>query len=227
MLTIPFLGKPLDISASLTASGDTIERKTIWHPLAQMGTDKGPASFYIDSEAGNVNSKKPICPAVESGYQLDTDPAPGFSYGMTDRAHVQAGGDGYWEVSQADNGCILLYCDGRKGSSHVWISGVQIREKRAQHVEKCQPAVTVDFTILPGELKQATLDLSKASSGCTDPKFAAHIVVSDKNANNLYKKDLGIGGNREAALDGWMTFSLSTSGVLEVEYRKSVGGATP
>src|SRR5260370_23409273 len=48
-LLIPSVGKPLKVHASVVASGDIVDRKTIWHPLVRMGTDKGPARFYIDS----------------------------------------------------------------------------------------------------------------------------------------------------------------------------------
>jgi hypothetical protein len=217
-LHIPALGKPLKVHASLIASGEVIERKTVWHPLGRMGTDNGPASFYIDSEAGNVNSKTLVCPAAESGYEVDTDPAAGFSYGMTDRAHVVAGGDKYWDVSQADRGCIHLYCDGRNGSSHVWISNVQVREKRTLPTQQCHPPIESDTIVRPGELKKMTFDLTQASGACNNARIVARVAIRDEAGNNIDEKDLSPAAS-ERALDGWMTLSLSPSGVLEAQYR--------
>jgi len=217
-LSIPALGKPLRVDASLTASGEVVERKTIWHPLGRMDSDKGPASFYIDSEAGHVNSKSDVCPTAEGGYVVDTDPAEGFSYGMTDRAHVAAGGDKYWDVSQGDRGCIHLYCDGRDGSSHVWISRVQVREKRVLPTRECHLPVEAVATVHPGELKRITLDAAQAIGSCNNPQLLARVKISDERGNEIDAKDLS-SSNSEKALDGWVTLFLTSSGVVEVQYR--------
>lgn len=217
-LHIPALGKPLRVHASVAASGSIVERKTIWHPLGRMGTDKGPASFYIDSEAGHVNSHTLVCPTPEGGYEIDTDPTPGFSYGMTDRAHVTAGGDKYWDVSQADRGCIQLYCDGRDGSSHVWISNVQVREKRVIATEQCHELLESELTVKPGELSKMSFDLNQTNGDCANPKLRARVSIRDQGGKELAEKDL-TPNSSEHALDGWMTVSLNSAGVLQVEYR--------
>ena len=216
-LNISALGRPIKINTSLAVSGGVVEKKTVWHPLGR-NSDDGPATFYIDSEAGNVNSKTDVCPSAEGGYEIDPEPAEGFSYGMTDRAHVHAGGDKYWDVSQGDHGCIHLYCDGRNGSSHVWISYVQVRERRTTANQECHAPITSETTVQPGELKSIPLDLTQATGLCTNPQPLARIEIRDQNGSAIDTKNLSPGAS-ERALDGWITLSLSASGVLEVQYR--------
>ena len=195
----------LDHISPLSDCAGTIPR--VKKLLAQYKQGIGVFRIDIDSESGNVNSHTLVCPAAESGYEIDPDPAPGFSYGMTDLQHVKKGGDKYWDVSQADKGCIQLYCDGRNGSSHVWISEVQVRERRVNSVTQCHPPIRQDSMILPGELKEITLDLQQAASGCENPQWQSHIEIRDDNGAKLSEKDLALGAPSERALDALQAFT--------------------
>jgi hypothetical protein len=213
-LDIPSLGKPYHLVATIAASGDKIERQTVRHP-----TSSGPDHhFYIDSESGNVNSHSDVCPQVESGWEIDTDPFPGFAYGMTDRDHVVATGDKYWSVDALPGGCIRIYCDGRDGSSHVQIAQVFIREKRRMSVETCNAPLRQELDIKPGELKQLSFDVANAVSDCDKAVLRARVQLIDKKGTSVLIKDLSV-DTPEDALEGFVHFQLNGSGLLDVEYR--------
>src|SRR4029077_16383062 len=163
-VVIPSLGELYHVVISVSASGTKVEKQTVPHPIAQ-GADH---HFYIDSEAGNVNSHLDVCPMAESGWELDSDPFPGFANGMTDRDHVVATGDKYWDVGKLPAGCLRIYCDGRNGSSHVQIAQVYVREKRNTRSEACHGPVQTETDIKPGELKQIPLNLTEAKNDCLD-----------------------------------------------------------
>jgi hypothetical protein len=218
-LNIPSLGKPYHLVATVTASGDKIERQTVPHPTSS-GADH---HFYIDSESGNVNSHSDICPTVESGWELDTDPSPGFAYGMTDRDHVAATGDKYWSVSALPGGCIRIYCDGRDGSSHVQVAQVFVREKRRMTVEGCSAPIREELDIKPGELKQLSFDAAHAVSDCDKAILHARVQLIDGKGTSVLVKDLAV-DKPEDALDGFVHFQLNKSGLLDVEYRSLQAG---
>ena len=213
-LNIPSLGKPYHLVATLTASGDRIERKTVPHPLS-----KNPDHyFYIDSESGHVNSHSDVCPQVESGWELDTDPYPGFSYGMTDKDHVGASGDKYWSVDALPGGCIRLYCDGRDGSSHVKIAQVFVREKRNIAVKSCNAPLRQESDIKPGDLKQLSFDVSKAVSDCVNSVLISRVELMDATGASVFVQDLQV-NKPEDDLNGFIHFQFNESGLLNVEYR--------
>jgi hypothetical protein len=221
-LDIPSLGKPYHIVATVTASGDKIERKTVPHPTSTSAD----YHFYIDSEAGNVNSHLDVCPTVESGWELDADPSPGFAYGMTDKDHIVATGDKYWSVSALPGGCIRLYCDGRNGSSHVQIAQVFVREKRKMSVKSCNGPLKQESDIKPGELKQLSFDVTNAVSDCENAVLQGRVQLIDTTGANVFTKDLAV-NKLEGVLDGVIHLQLNGSGLLDVEYgRPPPGGGT-
>lgn len=216
-LEIPSLGKPYQVSALLTASGTQIEKQTVPHPLSR-DTDKGPHSFYTESDGGPVNSHLDVCPAAESGWEIDADPLAGFSYGMTDREHVTANGSHYWDVGKLPGGCLRLYCDGRNGSSNVYIANVFVREKRAVAVDSCHAPVEGKIQVNPGEEKQLSLDGSVARGTCTAVSFQAQVEFRDEKGTLVLSKSLSP-GKSEAVFDGRVILQLDTSGLLDVQYR--------
>jgi hypothetical protein len=216
-LSIPSLGKPFDIQASMVVSGNQIERKTIPHPLSK-DTDKGAHSFYTESNGGPVNSHLDVCPMAETGWVVDTEAFDGFDSGMTDRAHVTANGSNYWEVSKLGGGCLRLYCDGRNGSSNVYIANVLVREKRAVQVESCHPAVQDTKQVKPGEEQQLSLDVVAATGNCVDAKIKTRIDIKDPKGNLLVTKYLEPNG-KEEVFDGALVLQLSPSGLVDVQYR--------
>lgn len=218
-LSIPSLGKPYDISASMAVSGSLIERKTIPHPLSK-DSDKGPHSFYIESNAGPVNSHSDVCPLAEGGWEIDSDPFEGFASGMTDRAHVTANGSNYWEVSALPGGCLRLYCDGRNGSSNVYIANVLVREKRTVNVDSCHAPVQVTKRIKPGEEMQLALDASVATGSCVNPTLHTRVDFKDMSGALVLTKDLEPNPNHpEEAFDGALVLQLSPTGLLDVQYK--------
>jgi hypothetical protein len=216
-LAIPSLGKPFGIEASMAVSGNQIERKTIPHPLSK-DTDKGPHSFYTESNGGPVNSHLDVCPMAETGWVVDTDGYDGFDSGMTDRVHVIANGSNYWEVSKLGGGCLRLYCDGRNGSSNVHIANVFVREKRSVPVDSCHAVVQDAKQIKPGEEKQLSLDVAVATGSCLDPKLKARIDIKDSSGSLLLTKYLEPNG-KEEVFDGALVLQLSPSGLIDVQYR--------
>jgi hypothetical protein len=213
-LNIPSLGKPYHMVATISASGNKIEKKTIPHPTSN-GDDH---HFYIDSASGNVNSHSDVCPVVEGGWELDTDPFPGFAYGMTDRDHVVKTGDKYWSVEALPAGCIRLYCDGRDGSSHVQIAQVFVREKRNMAVNSCNAPLKQEADITPGELKQLSFDVAKAVSDCESALIQGRVQLTDPTGATVFTQDLAV-DKPEEVLDGSIRFQLHGSGLLDVEYR--------
>jgi hypothetical protein len=216
-LSLPSLGKPFDIQASMVVSGNQIEPKTIPHPLSK-DTDKGAHSFYTESNGGPVNSHLDVCPMAETGWVVDTDAYEGFDSGMTDRAHVTANGSNYWEVSKVGGGCLRLYCDGRNGSSNVYIANVFVREKRSVQVNSCHAPVQDSKRIMPGEEKQISLDVGVATGTCLDPKLKTRIDIKDTAGSLLLTKYLEPNG-KEEVFDGALVLQLSPSGLVDVQYR--------
>lgn len=213
-LIVPAVGKTLHLVASVVASGTRLQRNTVPHPLSQ-GPDH---HFYIDSESGNVNSHSDVCPLAEGGWEVDSEPFPGFSYGMTDREHVVATGDKYWEVSKLPSGCLRLYCDGRNGSSHVQIAQVFIRQKQAQAIERCHDPARGETDVRPGELKQLQLNLSEARSDCLDPTMHPRVEILDSQGKSVLIKDLRP-DIQEQMFDGMLVLRFNSSGLLDIEYR--------
>jgi len=216
-LFVPFLGKPLNVEASMTASGNQIERKTIPHPLSK-DSDKGPHNFYIESNGGPVNSHLDVCPMAETGWIVDADAYDGFDSGMTDRAHVTANGSNYWEVSKLGGGCLRLYCDGRNGSSNVYIANVFVREKRAVPVDSCHAPIRDAKEVKPGEERQLSLDVAAATGSCSDPKIKTQVDVKDSTGELLLTKYLEP-NVKEEIFDGAVILQLSASGLVDVQYR--------
>jgi len=216
-LSIPSLGKPYEVTASMVVSGTQIEKKTIPHPLSK-DTDKGPHSFYDESNGGPVNSHSDVCPVAEGGWEIDTEPFDGFASGMTDRTHVTANGSNYWEVSALPGGCLRLYCDGRNGSSNVYIANVFVREKRNLSVESCHAPVQASKIINPGDEVQFTLDATLATGACVNSTLHTRVEVKDRKGAIVLTRDLQP-NHQEDAFDGALVFALSATGLLDVQYR--------
>lgn len=216
-LRIPSLGKPYHVLVSLTAKGTEIERQTVPHPLSR-DSDKGPHSFYTESNGGPVNSHLDVCPAADSGWELDHDPYPGFFYGMTDRDHVTKNGSNYWDVGTLPGGCIRLYCDGRNGSSNVWIANVFIREKRSVPVASCHAAVTGEATVNPGDEKQIPLDVATATGTCANTSIQAQVELHD-GSGALVHTSYVTPEKGDAVFDGEIVLQLNATGLLDIQYK--------
>jgi hypothetical protein len=165
-----------------------------------------------------VNSHSDVCPVAEGGWGVDTDPSDGFASGMTDRAHVTANGSNYWEVSPLPGGCLRLYCDGRNGSSNVYIANVFVREKRNLSVESCHAPVQVTKIINPGDEAQLKLNLTVATGTCINSTSHTRVEVKDTKGAIVLTRDLEP-NHQEVAFDGALLFTVSAAGLLDVQYR--------
>jgi len=216
-LRVPSFGKPYHVVATLTAKGTNIDRQTVPHPLSR-DTDKGPHSFYTESNSGPVNSHVDVCPVAESGWEIDPDPYPGFSNGMTDREHVTANGSNYWDVAKLPGGCLRLYCDGRNGSSNVYIANVFVREKRSVPTDSCHAPVTGEIVVGPGDEKQISLDASAATGSCVNASLLTRVEFKDEKGALVATKDV-TPEKPETLFDGGLVLQLNSSGLLDIEYK--------
>jgi hypothetical protein len=216
-LRIPSFGRPYHLTATLTAAGSQIQRQTVPHPLSS-DSDKGHHSFYTESGGGPVNNHLDVCPTAESGWEIDTDPSPGFSYGMTDREHVTANGSNYWDVGKLQSGCLRLYCDGRNGSSNVYIADVYVREKRTIPVDSCHAPVEGKGVVDPGEEKQISLDSALAGGTCTNVSLQARVGFRDEKGALVLTRSV-TPEKREEVFDGGIILQLDRSGLLDIQYK--------
>jgi hypothetical protein len=216
-LAFPSFRDPYIINASMTASGTQIERKTIPHPLSN-NTEKGPDSFYIKCDGGPANRQSAVCPVAEGGWEVDSDPFDGFAAGMTDRAHVVTKGSNYWDVSALPGGCLRLYCDGRNGSSNVYVANVFVREKRVVSVEACHVPVQATTMISPGDNTQLKLDVALATGTCTNPTLHTRVEVIDMNGTTVLTRDLQP-YHEESVFDDALFFEFSAMGILDIQYK--------
>jgi len=119
---------------------------------------------------------------------------------------------------------MRLYCDGRNGSSNVYIANVFVREERSVPVESCHAPVRDVKQIKPGEEKQLSLDVAAATGDCLEPKLKTRIDIKDSAGSLLLTKYLEPNG-KEEVFDGALVFQLSPTGLVDVQYR--VPSATP
>lgn len=121
-----------EVEITQTASGQYWDRRTI--PVPGSGPTKGyNYGFYVDSGSKNLD----VCAVASEGYEVDTDPYPGYNGGIT---LGKEGGDHYHNI-KARPGCFHLYADDRDGGANEWIAEVFERQRKLAPTVQCADPV--------------------------------------------------------------------------------------
>lgn len=222
---------PYQVTAVMTATGQKWLHRVIPHPYSKT-TQAGAHSFLIDSQ-GMVEIKY-VCPLDWEGWVVDTS-APGFSNGLKRDPTAQLKGDAevldeqacpnepYFACGKYSEACIKLLARGPQGSATAGITGVFVAQKKLVPANPCANPQSASKVILrPGHSAQiSTFDVNAAIGDCDQslmPQLTVRTEFRDLTGTLLETHDVS-SGQAVSALDGRVTLSLSSLGLLDMAYR--------
>jgi hypothetical protein len=201
--------------ATMTASGQRWDRRTVNHPQSQNGR------FY--KECTGDGSIDRICAQGSDDFSVDPAPYPGCHGGLC--VTGPTGGDNYHsELWRGD--CFELYCarnQGRGSNSHA--DGVVVRQRKLVTEPNCGSSSSAAL-LKYGAITQVQLDTAAAKGPCAEdgvsasPTIRVRVLVKDSTGTVIETKDL-MTGVPQNALSGRLRMSVNDHGLIDFQLTAS------